>query len=119
MAADDPLAELLDLSEDVTAAVIFDREGAVAAATVGNEQARAAADAAGGMLAYAGALRQGPSVERVEAVTPEGGVYVLREGERAIVATTGPDPAGPLVLHDLRECLRKSGSRPKRSRRAS
>ena len=112
MATDDPLARLLEVSADVTAAVVFDEEGDVVAATLGAGRAAAIADAAGGMLAYAAALRPSVSVDRIEAVTRGSGVYVIRHGDRAIVATTGPKPFAPLVRHDLRECLASFADRP-------
>jgi predicted regulator of Ras-like GTPase activity (Roadblock/LC7/MglB family) len=119
MAAADPLTELLAVSEDVTAAVIFDRDGAIVSATIADDAAREVADVAASMLSYAGAIRTGASVERVEAVAPEGGVYVLREGDRAVVGVTGPDPSAALVRHDLRECLRRSAPVPQGDREAS
>lgn len=111
MTGDQALRELLDVSEDVVGAVILDREGEPSAATVDDEHARAAAEIAGGMLAYADALRAEASLQRLEAVMSDGSLFVLREGNRAVVAATGPDPVAGLVLHDLRATLRKLGSR--------
>jgi hypothetical protein len=110
---DQALAELLDVSEDVVAAVILDVEGRPKAATVGDAEAAKAAEIAPAMLAYGDALRTGASAARVEAVTADGTVFVLREGRAAIVAATGPDPVAGLVLHDLRTTLRKVGRRTK------
>jgi predicted regulator of Ras-like GTPase activity (Roadblock/LC7/MglB family) len=113
MTGDQALRELMDVSEDVVAAVILDRNGEPAAATVDEEAARRAAGIAGSMLAHADALRTGASVERLEAVTPEGSVFVVREDGRTAVAATGPDPVAGLVYHDLRATLRKLGRRTK------
>ena len=111
--------ELLDVSEDVVAAVILDAEGEPTAATVGDEQARAAADSAPAMLAYADALRTGAAAERLEAVTADGSVFVVREGNRAVVAVTGRDAVAGLVYHDLRATLRKAGRRTRKKASAS
>ena len=113
MTGDQALAELLDVSEDVVAAVILDVEGRPRAATVGDDEAAKAAEIAAAMLAYGDALRTGVSAARLEAVTADGTVFALREGSAAVVATTGRDPVAGLVLHDLRTTLRKLGRRRK------
>jgi predicted regulator of Ras-like GTPase activity (Roadblock/LC7/MglB family) len=110
---DQALAELLDVSEDVVAAVILDSEGRPKAATVGDAEAAKAAEIAAAMLAYGDALRSGVSAARLEAVTADGNVFALREGSAAIVAATGRDSVAGLVLHDLRTTLRKVGRRAK------
>ena len=119
MTGDQALAELLDVSEDVVAAVILDAEGRSGAATVGDTEAAKAAEIAAAMLAYGDALRSGVSTVRLEAVTADGSVFVLREGSAAIVAATGRDPVAGLVLHDLRATLRKAGRRTKAKANAS
>ena len=107
MTGDQALTELLDVSEDVVAAVILDSEGKPVAATVGEEEARSAAEIAVAMLAYADALRTEATAGRLEAVTADGHVFVLRADAGTIVAATGRDPVAGLVLHDLRATLRK------------
>jgi hypothetical protein len=116
---DQALAELLDVSEDVIAAVILDTEGRPKAATVGDAEAAKAAEIAAAMLAYGDALRTGVSAARLEAVTAVGTMFALREGGAAIVASTGRDPVSGLVLHDLRTTLRKVGRRTKTKANAS
>lgn len=119
MTGDQTLRELLDVSEDVVAAVIFDAEGEPLAASVGDDEARSAAEIAASMLAYADTLRTEGAARRIEAVTPDGSVFVLREGDRAVVAATGPEPVAGLVLHDLRTALRKAGGRTREKANAS
>jgi predicted regulator of Ras-like GTPase activity (Roadblock/LC7/MglB family) len=116
---DQALAELLDVSEDVIAAVILDAEGRPKAATVGDAEAAKAAEITAAMLAYGDALRTGVSAARLEAVTADGTVFALREGSAAIVASTGRDPVAGLVLHDLRTTLRKVARRTKAKANAS
>jgi predicted regulator of Ras-like GTPase activity (Roadblock/LC7/MglB family) len=116
---DQALAELLEVSEDVVAAVILDAEGRPKAATVPDAAAAKAAEIAAAMLAYGDALRTGASTARLEAVTADGTVFVLREGRAAIVAATGRDAVAGLVLHDLRTTLRKVRRRTKAKTDAS
>ena len=111
MTGDQALAELLDVSEDVVAAVMLDAGGRPVAATVGDDEAVRAAEIASAMLAYAGALRTGAEATRIEAVTADGHVFVVVEATGAIVAATGRDPVAGLVYHDLRAALRKTGRR--------
>ncbi len=119
MTGEQALAELLDVSEDVVAAVIFDADGKPRAATVGDSEATRAAEIAAAMLAYAAALRTGALPTRLEAVTVDGSVFVLREGTGAIVAVTGREPVAGLVLHDLRTTLGKIRRRTKAKASAS
>lgn len=119
MTGDQALADLLDVTEDVIAAVILDAEGRPKAATVGEAEAAKAAEIAAAMLAYGDSLRTGASAARLDAVTADGTVFVLREGSTAIVAATGRDPVAGLVLHDLRTALRKVGRRTKARASAS
>jgi predicted regulator of Ras-like GTPase activity (Roadblock/LC7/MglB family) len=119
LTGDQALQELLDVSEDVGGAVIFDPEGAPLAATVGEDEARSAAEIGSAMLAYADALRAEASVRRLEAVTSAGSVFVVREGDRAVVAATGPDPVAGLVYHDLRTVLRKVRGRTREKANAA
>lgn len=118
MAPEQALSELLEVSNEVTAAVLFDREAAVLAASVPEDAASEAAAVAAAMLSYADALRDEPAVQRVEAVSKQGSVFVVREGDRAVVATTRPNPLQGLVYHDLRACLRKSAARSREKARA-
>jgi hypothetical protein len=111
MTGDQALAELLDVSEDVVAAVLLDADGRPVASTVGDDQAGRAAEIGTAMLAYAGALRTGAEAARIEAVTADGHIFVVVEATGAVVAATGRDPVAGLVYHDLRAALRKSGRR--------
>ncbi|HET9323812.1 MAG TPA: hypothetical protein VFO03_08040 [Gaiellaceae bacterium] len=119
MTGDQALAELFDVSEDVLAAAILDPHGRPLAASVGDEAAGRAAELASVILAYADALRTGASAARLEAVTSEGHVFLVREETGTVVATTGRDPVAGLVYHDLRATLRKLRSRSRGRARAS
>ena len=119
MDATQALADLTEISSQVEAAVLFDEAGAVAGSTLPDEQASRLAAFAAELLARASTLGQdGAEVSQVEASTPEGSLFVVREGARRIAATTGPDPTIGLVFYDLKSCLQGVADPPKRRRRA-
>lgn len=103
------LAELAELSTQVTRAVIVGAGGVEGSMGAEGERAERLARTAGALVAAAGTVPHGSSADavRVEVVTPAGGVFVVREGERTIVATTVPEPTSGLVLYDLRTALRR------------
>lgn len=120
------IAELTEISTQVRAAVLFDAAGKVVAASVPDLQAQELVRAARELLDAAGKTRASTGeagVNQLEAVTAYGSVFVVRDGDRLVAATTGPDPTGGLVFYDLRTCLRNAGSeepepeKPKRGRR--
>jgi predicted regulator of Ras-like GTPase activity (Roadblock/LC7/MglB family) len=112
------LAELVQVSAQVEHAVVLDSSGALLGSTWGEDAAaQALAGAATRALAAAGDLHSTADVARVEVELPEGGFFVLREGERSIAATTAPKPTAGLVVYDLRACLsRIDEPKPKRRR---
>jgi predicted regulator of Ras-like GTPase activity (Roadblock/LC7/MglB family) len=122
MDAAQALADLTEISSQIEAAVLFDDQGGVTGSTLSDEGrsgelARTAMellDAAAEVHAGAGSLNQ------LEAATLDGSVFVVRDGERRIVATTGPAPTVGLVFYDLKSCLRgvaEEPAKPKRPRR--
>jgi hypothetical protein len=119
MDAAQALAELKELSSQVERAVVLDHKGGVLGSTVEDQGATdALARAALELVAAAGQLHSSPGdVSLAEVELEEGGLFVLREGERTIAATTGPSPTAGLVVYDLRTCLRALDEpKPKRSR---
>lgn len=114
------LAELTELSSQVRRAVVLDAEGALVGST-GEDSgaAESLARAARDLVEAAADLRgSGNAVTRVEVELEEGAVFVLREGERTIAATTGPEPTAGLVAYDLRTCLKGiSESEPEKPKR--
>jgi predicted regulator of Ras-like GTPase activity (Roadblock/LC7/MglB family) len=104
----DARAALLNLSEvskQVEAAVLFE-DGAPLAATVDDERAGRMAELAERILAAVDEVEGDTPVTQVEAATAEGSVFLVREGEVAIAATSAPTPVIGLVMYDLRLCLR-------------
>jgi predicted regulator of Ras-like GTPase activity (Roadblock/LC7/MglB family) len=122
--AREALDELSEISSQIDAAVLFRADGALEGATLAPGQAEQFVRAARALLDAAG---DGRDVQQVEVSTTEGSVFVIREGERTIAATTGPEPTVGLVFYDLKSCLRSvsaaelaAAAKPKRaSRRAS
>jgi predicted regulator of Ras-like GTPase activity (Roadblock/LC7/MglB family) len=111
------LAELVELSSQVERAVVLGTDEAVLGSTLEDSgAAEALARAARDLVAAATDLRGSSSeVTRVEVELAEGAVFVIREGETTIAATTPPRPTSGLVAYDLRTCLHAiAESKPKR-----
>jgi hypothetical protein len=110
MDADAALAQLLEVSDDVRAAVAFER-GEPLASNLSENEAAEIAGLADAMLAYVGTLRQEADVKQLEAVTPDGDVYVVRQGERGVVAIAAPGSLAGVLQHDLRTLLGRLSER--------
>jgi hypothetical protein len=116
--AADALAQLTEISTQIEAAVVLDREGKVQAATVDDERAGRIARSALELFRQADAQR-GEELVQLDAVLAGGSVFVVRDAERLIAATTGPGPTAGLVFYDLKSALRSFAAPPKpRPRRA-
>ena len=109
MTAEQALSDLTEISSQVEAAVLFDAKGKVAASTLaeGEPFVRAVQD----LLAAAAESRQG-SLNQLEASTGEGSLFVVRDGDSYIAATTAPEPTVALVFYDLKTALRAAASEP-------
>ena len=107
MDAHEALAELTGLSTQIEEAAILGGSGFVLASTGAPERGERLARTAADMLAAAADVRPGSKVSRVEVVTETGGVFVVVEGGRTVVATTVPEPTAGLVVYDLRTALRR------------
>jgi hypothetical protein len=108
--AQQALADLTEISSQVQAAALFDAKGSVAASTLAEPEpfVRAVQD----LLAAAGEARRG-SLTQLEAATSGGSVFVVREGDSVIAATTAPEPTVALVFYDLKTALRAAAEQPK------
>ena len=116
------LADLTEISSQVEAAVVFDSDGTVLATTVpdgapSERLVRAGMDllAAGGEQPGAGATAR--TLTQLEVALREGSIFVARDADRSIVATTSPDPTSGLVFYDLKTCLRALGEPPAKPKR--
>jgi len=112
------LADLQEISSQIEAAVLFGADGSVEGSTLADEAAaKALADAAAALLDRAHALRdEDGAVTQLEAALADGAVFVVRDGDRRIAATTVPSPTVGLVFYDLKSCLRDSAPADKAKR---
>ena len=110
------LADLVEISSQVEAAVVVGDDGAVIASTLDDElrakrfaeSARRLFDAAVDNEAEIGS----PPLQQLEAATLEGSVFVVRDAGRLIAAITGPEPTVGLVFYDLKTGLRQALEAP-------
>ena len=109
MSAEQALADLTEISSQVESAVLFDAKGNVRAATLAEPEPFVGAVQS--LVAAAGEARSG-ALAQVEAATAEGSVFVLRDGDDYIAATTGPEPTVALVFYDLKTALRAAAAAP-------
>jgi predicted regulator of Ras-like GTPase activity (Roadblock/LC7/MglB family) len=109
MDAAQALADLTEISSQIESAVVTDAEGAVLASTFAEaDRADALAGAAEALLTAADRVQgeSGSPLAQLEAATPEGSVFLVRDAGRLIAATTRPEPTVGLVFYDLKSCLR-------------
>jgi predicted regulator of Ras-like GTPase activity (Roadblock/LC7/MglB family) len=110
MDAAQALADLTEISAQIEAAVLAGTDGAVVASTFrqegrGEELARAAVE----LVAAAGEARgksSAPELVQIQAATPRGSLFVVRDGGHVVAAVTGSKPTVGLVFYDLKTCLR-------------
>jgi predicted regulator of Ras-like GTPase activity (Roadblock/LC7/MglB family) len=116
--AETALAELTEISSQIEAAVLFNRDGVVAASTLPDAAAARLASSARALLEAAEQMRKG-ELAQLEAATAEGSLFVVRDGNRLIAATAGPEPTAGLVFYDLKSALRRAAERKKPKRAKS
>jgi predicted regulator of Ras-like GTPase activity (Roadblock/LC7/MglB family) len=104
MDAAQAIADLTEISPQVRHVVALAADGAPTGSNLPDEAAERLADGARRLLDEAEAMR--PGVQQLEAATLAGSVFVVRDGERLIAATTTPEPTVGLVFYDLKTCLR-------------
>jgi predicted regulator of Ras-like GTPase activity (Roadblock/LC7/MglB family) len=121
MDATQALRELMELSSQITAAIVFDADGSVLATSSDDPAASAALTAAMPELVRAAADlgADGSEVTRVEVELDEGAVFVMREGGVTVGASTGPKPTSGLVVYDLRTCAQSIQAPEPKKRRST
>jgi predicted regulator of Ras-like GTPase activity (Roadblock/LC7/MglB family) len=105
------LERLREISSQVRAAVIFERGGKVVDSTFADDQrAKDVAEEAEALLTEAEQRRdagdEAAEFAQLEVALQGGSVFVVRDGDRLIAATTQPEPTVGLVFYDLKSCLR-------------
>jgi predicted regulator of Ras-like GTPase activity (Roadblock/LC7/MglB family) len=110
------LERLREISSQVRNAVIFERGGEVVGSTLGDDdRSKTLATEAEALLDEAERRphRDGKSeFAQLEVALRGGSVFVVRDGERLIVATTPPEPTVGLVFYDLKSTLRELTAEP-------
>jgi predicted regulator of Ras-like GTPase activity (Roadblock/LC7/MglB family) len=116
MDAAQAIADLTEISPQVRHVVVVAADGSIGGSNLADEvAARRLADGAGKLLETAEAVR--PGVAQLEAATQAGSVFVVRDGDRLIAATTTPEPTVGLVFYDLKTCLRSIDEAPAKPKR--
>jgi hypothetical protein len=103
MAVPAAFSDLLEISSQVEAAVVLDDDRVVASSIDDESRSREFADAVRRVLASAETERG--RVSQIEVAVPEGSLFAVRDGGRAIGAATAPSAPSALVFYDLRTCL--------------
>jgi predicted regulator of Ras-like GTPase activity (Roadblock/LC7/MglB family) len=124
MDAAQALADLTEISSQIQAAVVLDGDGSTIGSTL-RDEARSAELARSAKELLAAVERasgeRAKELAQLEVATIEGSVFLVRDGERTIAATTVPEPTVGLVFYDLKSCLRSLGAeekpKPKRAPR--
>jgi predicted regulator of Ras-like GTPase activity (Roadblock/LC7/MglB family) len=123
MDAAQSLSDLTEISSQIEAALVLDTDGSTMASTLDGTRAEELARAAQELLAAVGRVAGDGAgkLAQLEIATTDGSVFVVRDEERTIAATTGPEPTVGLVFYDLKSCLRSVAAeekpKPKRAPR--
>jgi predicted regulator of Ras-like GTPase activity (Roadblock/LC7/MglB family) len=105
--------ELRSLSTQIDVIMVASRDGSVMASTVEGDRADRLGSLARDLVAGADVVRADlgrDALSQLQAATPEGSVFVVLDGDRMAVATTGADPTVGLVFYDLKTLLRQLGN---------
>ena len=98
------IADLTEISPQVRHVVVIAPDGSLVGSNADPAAAQKLADGARELIAAAEELR--PGVSQLEAATVSGSVFVVRDGDRLVAATTSPEPTVGLVFYDLKTCVR-------------
>ena len=119
----DALKDLTEISTQIEAAVVLDREGTVLASTLDDDRAGRLAGSALELLRAAEGHKSeagGTELVQVDVALRGGSVFLVADGDRLITATTRAEPTVGLVFYDLKSCLRGLGeeeAKPKPKRK--
>ncbi|HXD69661.1 MAG TPA: roadblock/LC7 domain-containing protein [Gaiellales bacterium] len=102
--------ELRSLSTQIDVIMVAARDGSVTASSVEGDRAERLGGLARDLVAGADTVRGDlgrDALSQLQAATPDGSVFVVLDGDRMAVATTGADPTVGLVFYDLKTLLRQ------------
>jgi hypothetical protein len=103
MAVPAAFSDLMGISSQIGAAVVLDGDETLASSLADEQRSGELAQAVRRLVDSA--EKQRARIKQIEVALAEGHVFVVREGDRLIGATTEADPPSGLVLYDLRACL--------------
>jgi predicted regulator of Ras-like GTPase activity (Roadblock/LC7/MglB family) len=106
------LDELKEISSQIESAVLFAADGEVVASTLPDAPAKQVAASAKALFEEAGRAATG-DLTQLEAATGDGSLFIVREGDLLVAASTAAEPTAGLVFYDLKACLRKAAEKPK------
>ena len=109
------LADLIEISSQIETAALFRPDGATLASTFADDAlAQRLVESARELLEQATVAPggDGRTLTQLEVALREGSVFVVREAELVLAATTTASPTAGLVLYDLRACLRSLAPPP-------
>lgn len=121
MDAAQALADLTEISSQIEAAVILDGDGSAIASTLDDSRSADLAQAVQELLAAVRRAAGDKELVQLEVATSDGSVFVVRDEQRTIAATTGTEPTVGLVFYDLKSALRSIAAeeKPKPKRAAA
>ncbi len=108
MDANRAISDLTEISPQVRDVVIADAVDEIVGSNTPPARAERLVAGARRLLESADGLRPRP-VSQLEAATTAGSVFVVRDGDHLIAATTSAEPTVGLVFYDLKSCLRSLG----------
>src|SRR4051794_20479744 len=117
MDAAQALTDLTEISSQIQAAVVLDADGQTLGSTLDGSRGDDFAQATRELLA-AVSHAAGREPVQAEVSLGDGSVFLVKDEERAIAATTGPEPTAGLVFYDLKSCLRALADEEKPKPRA-
>jgi predicted regulator of Ras-like GTPase activity (Roadblock/LC7/MglB family) len=118
MDATQAIADLTEISPQVRHVAIVEADGSVSGSNLADaEAAKRLVDGARQLVEAAEGFR--PGLAQLEAATQAGSVFVVRDGDRVIAATTTPEPTVGLVFYDLKTCLRSVDPPEPKKRRST
>jgi predicted regulator of Ras-like GTPase activity (Roadblock/LC7/MglB family) len=109
------LKDLTEISTQIEAAVVLDREGTVLASTLDDDRAGRLAGSALELLRAAEEHKPeaGAELVQLDVALRGGSVFLVADADRLITATTRAEPTVGLVFYDLKSCLRGLGEEEK------
>ena len=99
-----------ELSTDIEAAVVLDRDGGIAAATGDDDDRKERMrELFVALLDRAADASPGTGVDQLEVTTPEGSVFAVRGSDWTVGVVAGRKPLSSLMFYDLRNVVTDLG----------